>query len=200
MTNTVLGQAMGHRACRASLLLLMLLATALLLSACGGESSNGQESLDIFDRPELEQYDNEHTTPTQLHLPANVSADYTVIPPYGEEHSPIPLACGIYSATPLFEMVVHAMEHGAIVLWYSPNDLSAEEIVSLTEISAQHLNDSEYVVQAPYGGLEAPLMLVAWGVRLPLLDVDRPAIEQFFDEFHNEAPEDLGAGGCASAH
>ena len=42
-------------------------------------------------------------------------------------------------------------------------------------------------------------MLVAWGVRLPLGGVDQRATEQFFDEFHDEAPEPLAAGGCATA-
>ena len=172
---------------------------ALVLSACGGSSGSGQASVDIRDRPELEIYDNEHTTPEQIHLIGGQSADYTVLPPYGEEHDPRPLPCGIYSSTPTFEMVVHAMEHGAVVLWYTPNDLNADGIAALTEIASQHLNDNDYAIQAPYGGLETPLMLVAWGVRLPLDGVDERAIEQFFDEFHDEAPEPLAAGGCTTA-
>ena len=175
--------------------------TALIFSACGGAggSDDGQAAVDIRDRPELEIYDNEHTTDQQIHLVGNQPADYTIFPPYGEEHSPIPLACGIYSSTPLFEMVVHAMEHGAVVLWYTPTDLNADDIAALTEIVSEHLNDNEYAIQAPYGGLNSPIMLVAWGVRLPLDNVDEQAIEQFFDEFHDDAPEPLAAGGCATA-
>ncbi len=174
---------------------------ALVLSACGGAggSDDGQSAVDIRDRPELEIYDNEHTTDQQIHLVGNQPADYTIFPPYGEEHSPIPLACGIYSSTPLFEMVVHAMEHGAVVLWYTPTDLNADDIAALTEIVSEHFNDNEYAIQAPYGGLNSPIMLVAWGVRLPLDNVDERAIEQFFDEFHDDAPEPLAAGGCATA-
>ncbi len=174
---------------------------ALVLSACGGAggSDDGQSAVDIRDRPELEIYDNEHTTDQQIHLVGNQPADYTIFPPYGEEHSPIPLACGIYSSTPLFEMVVHAMEHGAVVLWYTPTDLNADDIAALTEIVSEHFNDNEYAIQAPYGGLNSPIMLVAWGVRLPLDNVDERAIDQFFDEFHDDAPEPLAAGGCATA-
>ncbi len=173
----------------------------LILSACGGGggSDDGQSAVDIRDRPELEIYDNEHTTDQQIHLVGNQPADYTIFPPYGEEHSPIPLACGIYSSTPLFEMVVHAMEHGAVVLWYTPTDLNADDIAALTEVVSGRLNDNEYTIQAPYGGLDSPIMLVAWGVRLPLDEVDERAIEQFFDEFHDDAPEPLAAGGCATA-
>ena len=176
-----------------------LVVTALLAVSCGGGSNGAGSSGDIYDNPALEIYDNEHTTATQLHLPADASADYTVIPPYGEEHSPIPLTCGIYSATPSFEMVVHAMEHGAVVLWYAPEGLSAEEIAQLSEVSARHHNNNDYIIQAPYGTLSAPLMLVAWGVRLPMDSVDEDLIEQFFDEFHDQAPEPIAAGGCATA-
>ncbi len=171
---------------------LALITVAVLVSACG---SSG----DIYDNPALEVYDNEHTTATQRHLFAGEAADYTVIPPYGEEHSPVALTCGIYSASPTFEMVVHSLEHGAIAFWYSPNDLTADDIAALTEIASKHLNDSDYVIQAPYGGLSDPLMLVAWGARLPLDNVDEEVIEQFFDEFHDNAPEPLAAGGCPTA-
>ena len=175
-------------------------ALALLAAACsGGSAGDGAGYVNIRDRAELELYDNEHTTSIQIHLPSGQLADYTVIPPYGEEHSPIALACGIYSATPTFEMVVHAMEHGAVVLWYAPDELSAEGLQSLTEIAADHLNDSDYVIQAPYGALGSPLMLVAWGVRLPLETVEERAIDQFFDEFHDDAPEPVAAGGCSTA-
>ena len=85
------------------------------------------------------------------------------------------------------------------LLWYTPTDLNADDITALTEIVSEHLNDNEYAIQAPYGGLNSPIMLVAWGVRLPLDNVDEQAIEQFFDEFHDDAPEPLAAGGCATA-
>ena len=183
---------------RSALAAVAVVLTAALVAACGG-SDSGDGYVNIRDRAELEIYDNEHTNAAQIHLPVGASADYTVIPPYAEEHSPIPLACGVYSATPTFEMVVHGMEHGAVVLWYAPSQLSSDELAQLTEISAEHLNAADYAIQAPYGGLETPLMLVAWGVRLPLDSVETRAIEQFFDEFHDNAPEPLAAGGCATA-
>ncbi|MYJ58147.1 MAG: hypothetical protein F4088_04590, partial [Chloroflexi bacterium] len=83
---------------------LLLAGAALALIACGGGSGATGSWVDIRDRPELEIYDNEHTTGQQIHLVAGQSADYTVIPPYAEEHSPIPQPCGAYGATPTFEM------------------------------------------------------------------------------------------------
>ena len=173
-------------------------ATVLLCAAFAAACGGGSDSL--LDHPALEVYDNEHTTDGQFHLTGDQRADYVVFPPYGEEHSPIPQPCGIYSGTPTFEMVVHAMEHGAVVLWYQPDALVEAEFQQLTEISADHLEGNDYVIQAPYDGLSSPLMLVAWGARLPLQVVESDLIESFFDTFHDDAPEPLGAGGCASAH
>ena len=170
---------------------------AALLAACGGDSDSATVS--IRDRAELEVYDNEHTTSEQIHLAGNQSADYTVLPPYGEEHSPIPLSCGIYSSTPLFEMVVHAMEHGAVALWYTPAALDEGELAQLTDITTEQLEDSKYVIQAPYAALGYPLMLVAWGARLPLDSVEAAAIDEFFDEFYDLGPEPVRAGGCPTA-
>ncbi len=184
---------------RISLAATTIVIAAITLSACGSGSDEGQPYVDIKDRPEIEIYDNEHTTSEQFHLVGGQTADYTVFPPYGEEHSPIPQPCGAYSATPMFEMVVHAMEHGAVVIWYAPDQLGADQLEDLTSITLRHFEDNDYVIQAPYGGLETPLMLIAWGVRLPLDGVEERAIEQFFDEFHDEAPEPLAAGGCTTA-
>ncbi|MYD52774.1 MAG: DUF3105 domain-containing protein [Chloroflexi bacterium] len=178
---------------------LLLVGAALALIACGGGSGATGSWVDIRDRPELEIYDNEHTTGQQIHLIAGQTADYTVIPPYAEEHSPIPQPCGAYGGTPTFEMVVHAMEHGAVAIWYAPDRLGADGVEELTAITAKHFEDGHYVIQAPYGGLDTPIMLIAWGVRLPLEDVEERAIDQFFDEFHDDAPEPLAAGGCPTA-
>ena len=43
---------------------------AVVLSACGGGSAGDETWVDIRDRPELELYDNEHTTDQQIHLVA----------------------------------------------------------------------------------------------------------------------------------
>ncbi len=188
-----------NRSLAACAALFLIGLSAVLLAACGGGSGDGGPAGSIYDHPALELYDNEHTTDAQLHLPVGVAADYTVIPPYGEEHSPIPQPCGAYEASPPFEMVVHAMEHGAVVIWYSPEEISNDQKQQLTEITAKHFGDGDYVIQAPYGGLSSPIMLVAWGVRLPLDGVEERMIEQFFDEFHDEAPEPLAAGGCSTA-
>ncbi len=175
------------------------LLAALVLSACGGGAADDPAFIDIRDRPEIEIYDNEHTTDSQLHLFGGQVADYTVYPPYGEEHSASVQPCGVYSATPRFEMVVHAMEHGAVVIWYAPDRLPDGSVEELTDITERHFKDSKFVIQAPYDGLSAPIMLVSWGVRLPLERVEERAIDQFFDEFHDDAPEPLAAGGCVTA-
>ena len=110
---------------------LLLLGTALALQACGG---GGSGSFDIRDDPRLEQYDDELTAEGQTHYPPTVNVSYETVPPYGGPHDSIPLPCGIYTSEPRFENAVHAMEHGAVVIWYSPRLLDRDGLAALDAI------------------------------------------------------------------
>ena len=114
-------------------------------------------------------------------------------------HDPTPLPCGIYRSTPRFENTVHAMEHGAVAIWYSPALLTADGVAELEEIAAKHLNDEVYLILAPYGSLDSTVVLTAWGERMTLGSVEERAIDKFIDEFKHDAPEPVRAGGCPGA-
>lgn len=176
---------------------LLLLCAAVLLQACGG-------GLNILDDPRLEQYDDELTTEGQNHVPPTVDVPYATVPPYGGPHDSIPLTCGIYNAAPRYENAVHAMEHGAVVIWFSPRLLSGVEQTELSEIARAMLEDGVYAILAPFPPAPPPspalpLFLASWGERLPLEEVDSAAIEAYFDAFKHDAPEPTAAGGCDTA-
>ena len=164
-----------------------------LLAACGGSGAS------LADDPRLEVYDDGLTTEGQEHLPPTVSVPYPTIPPYGGPHYVNPTPCGILSATPRFENVVHALEHGAVVFWYSPHELGGDEVRRLSELAVDLLTDGHYVIVAPYGSLGHPLVLVSWGKRMPLATFEEETILAYVDAFHDDAPEPLAAGGCQSA-
>ena len=171
----------------------ILFALAALLAACGGSAAS------LTDDPRLEVYDDGLTTDGQEHLPPTVTVPYPTVPPYGGPHHIIPTPCGVLSATPRFENVVHALEHGAVVFWYSPHELGEEAVRRLTEIAVDLLTDGRYIIVAPYGALGHPLVLVSWGVRMPLAALEEDTVLAYVDSFHDDAPEPLAAGGCQSA-
>lgn len=174
-------------------LILALVTIAAIASACGGSG------IDLSNDPRLEIYDDGLTTDGQQHLPPTVTVPYPTIPPYGGPHAVNPTPCGVLSASPRFENVVHALEHGAVAFWYSPHELSEESIQRLREVAAELLQDGRYIIVAPYGSLGHPLVLVSWGVRMPLDDLEEDVIAAYVDAFHDDAPEPLAAGGCPSA-
>ena len=177
----------------------LLIAAALtVLQACGG--SGDSISVDnIRDDPRLELYDNELTEPGQTHVPSTTQVPYETVPPYGGPHDSIPLPCGIYAAAPRFENAVHAMEHGAVVAWYSPRLLDEAQLSELSELIRGQLENGVYAVLAPYEALDTALTLVSWGTRLPLSSVEAAAITAYIDEFKHSAPEPATAGGCPTA-
>lgn len=174
---------------------LLLVGALLLLQACGGSDGAG----DIREDPRLELYDDEFTTEGQTHVPPTADVPYVTVPPYGGPHDATPLACGLYSSPPRFENAVHAMEHGAVVIWYSPGQISDEQLSQLTELSAAQFEAGTYIILAPYVALGVPLMLVTWGERMPLESVERGIIEAYINEFKHDAPEPTAAGGCPTA-
>lgn len=166
-------------------------------------TDNFQPPDDIRDDPRLEVYDNELTTENQPHVASSTTVPYPDLirglPPYGGPHDPIPLSCGIFRQSPRFENVVHAMEHGAVAVWYSPDRLEPPQIAELEETIGEYINDGDYVILAPYGGLADAVVMTSWGARITLSGVETRTIDKFIDEFHDNAPEPVAAGGCLSA-
>ena len=178
---------------------LALVGTLLLLQACGGSDGAGESVGDIRDDPRLEVYDDDQTTEGQTHVPPTFDVDYATVPPYGGPHDATPLTCGLYSSPPRFENAVHAMEHGAVVIWYSRRLLDEAQIAELQEIAAAQFEDGVYIIFAPYDAMAAPITLTTWGERLPLGEVEAGVIEAYIDEFKHDAPEPTAAGGCRTA-
>ncbi len=179
--------------------MLALLGALLVLQACGGSDGGAQAVGEILDDPRLEVYDDDQTTEGQTHVPPTVDVPYPVAPPYGGPHDPTPLTCGLYATAPRFENAVHAMEHGAVVIWYSRRLLSEPQLEELRAIATAQLEDGVYMIYAPYDAMAASITLTTWGERLPLEEVERGVIEAYIDEFKHDAPEPTAAGGCRTA-
>jgi hypothetical protein len=95
---------------------------------------------------------------------------YASVPPASGPHNEVPLAAGVYRTPPSIDRVLHSLEHGAAVVWYSP-DAVGEELDELRAFYEEPEFGSRVIV-APYdypaegeaGRLPAgtEMALVAW--------------------------------------
>ena len=63
-----------------------------------------------------------------VHVVAPVPlSTYPSVPPASGPHNSIPYGAGVYGTPPPIDRVIHSLEHGAAIVWYSP-DVSGEEL------------------------------------------------------------------------
>jgi hypothetical protein len=95
---------------------------------------------------------------------------YPSVPPASGPHNAIPYGAGVYGTPPPIDRVIHSLEHGAAVVWYSP-DASGPQLERIRSFY-EAANVGSRVIVAPYdypdqgaagllpGG--AQMALVAW--------------------------------------
>ena len=126
----------------------------------------------------------DRTRPTgQNHIPNPV---FNVDPPAGGDHTANVSGAGITTVAAGQEgPVVHALEHGYIVLWHKP-DLPEEQMTRLQEVYEDHERDVLLVERA---SMAVPVAATAWGERLLCQEVEPDVLERFVDAYVNEGPE-----------
>jgi Protein of unknown function (DUF3105) len=95
---------------------------------------------------------------------------YPSVPPASGPHNAIPYGAGVYSTPPPIDRVIHSLEHGAAIVWYSPDASSKEPDRIRTFYEDREVGSR--VIVAPYdypdegaaGTLPAgtQMALVAW--------------------------------------
>ena len=113
---------------------------------------------------------------------------YPTDPPAGGPHDPVWLNCRVYDEPVRNENAVHALEHGAVWVAYSP-DLDPSDIERIED----EFGRSSEVIVSPYPGLSNPVSLSAWGRLLELESVDLDAIDQFVRAFRDQTAPEAGA-------
>lgn len=119
----------------------------------------------------------------QTHVTGTV--DYEMDPPAGGPHNQVWLNCGVYSEPQVNENAVHDLEHGAIWITYDPA-LPESEIATLRERTP-----ATYALLSPYPGLDAPIVVSAWGAQLKFNEADDPRLDDFITTYWQSpnAPE-----------
>ena len=128
----------------------------------------------------------------RAHVVASVPlATYPSVPPASGPHNAIPYGAGVYSTPPPIDRVIHSLEHGAAIVWYSP-DASGAELDRIRTFYEAHDVGSRVIV-APYdypdqgaaGTLPAgtQMALVAWHTVQSCANVNLAAAFGFTSEY-----------------
>jgi uncharacterized protein DUF3105 len=107
----------------------------------------------------------------RAHVSAAIQlSQYPSVPPASGPHNPIPYGAGVYDSPPPIDRVIHSLEHGAAIVWYSP-DASGPELDKIKTFY-ERPEVGRRVIVAPYDypdqGAEgtlpggAQMALVAW--------------------------------------
>ena len=118
---------------------------------------------------------------------------YQPEPPALGRHYQVPIEDGIYDTAQPITHVVHALEHGRILIWLRP-DLPSDQ---LAQFKALFDEDPYHVIMLPRAELKAPFAVSAWvgdttGHILRCKDVNDSswdAIRAFKEKYRDKAPE-----------
>ena len=112
---------------------------------------------------------------------------YEVDPPAGGPHLAAAAPPGFYtgSTVPADGNLVHAMEHGFVVLWVNP-DLSDEKMAQVEELSDQFGRE---LIVTERAGLAGEVAVTAWHKRLLCGELVPAKVALFTSSFKDEGPE-----------
>lgn len=113
---------------------------------------------------------------------------YQVNPPAGGNHLATAASPGVYTDTvPPDGQLVHAMEHGDVVLWHKP-DVPADVLNQLRDMVNTYERD---VLVVPRPTLTTAVAATAWHRRLLCPSFEREPIDRFIRSFRDKGPEKL---------
>ncbi len=129
------------------------------------------------------------------HIPDGQRFSYNSTPPTSGSHWQVPASWGIKDAQEQNERTTHNLEHGGIVIAYSPT-LAAEDVTKLKSLARGLMNSSfRKIILEPYQQLsDAKIAVTAWTWILKLPAYDETQITKFVRAHYqsSDAPEPNG--------
>lgn len=166
----------------------LLLAVVVLVGGCsdGGGGTSGPTTTRVqagqagIGTPPCEA--DQRSDPGEEHVP---DPTYTVDPPAGGEHLPAAAPPGAYRQPPPDGNVVHAMEHGYVVVWFRPD---VEDAVQAALVELGRRFEEELLI-VPRPSLQVPIALTAWHQRLLCTAADVEQMAAFVTAYRDQGPE-----------
>lgn len=114
-----------------------------------------------------------------------VKASYDSAVPTSGPHDARAPVCGVYRGGLEPELAVHALEHGAVVLWYDSGRPQLAE-----DLSAATSEFESHVIIAANDALDVPIVATAWN-RRSSYEPTNPEITEFVRTYRERGPERL---------
>lgn len=178
---------LSRRNVRLGAVVLVVLVGVVGIRLVRGARSSGAPPLTGALRSALEQDGctvDERTDPGRAHIPV---ATYSVNPPAGGDHDPVPSPAGFYDLAdvPTDGHLVHSLEHGFVVIWYRPEAVAPATVDGLRDLARRH----RWVLVAPRPSMPTALAATSWHRRLLCPDGAADPIGNFVTAFRNHGPE-----------
>ena len=126
---------------------------------------------------------------------------YTSIPATSGPHWDTPANWGVATVAQSESQLIHNLEHGGIVIWYQPDQVSEEEVAAMADLVDAQIAEGtggrfKFIV-SPWAGEDfgSPIAVTSWEWLLYLSTADLDAISAFAGEHYGVAPEPNGGPG-----
>ncbi len=121
------------------------------------------------------------------HLAMGEVYRYSSSAPTSGPHAPIWTNAGFYETAQIPEQLVHALEHGNIVIYYDrPGDAVLDRLKAWSDLYGGQWDG---LVVSRKSGLGEGILLTAWTKKLELAAFDEAAAAAFIDAFRGRGPE-----------
>lgn len=176
----------------AAALVVVLLAGAVYVTVfAGGDDPSGPEAQPLPDRGDeaLLQAVEEFPSQGRNHVSTGTQVDYSTTPPTSGPHYGSWTDPGYYTDAQPAGGLVHSLEHGYVVIYYDPAEITPEAEESLRTFAAAHDQQWQAVVVVPSDDIESPYVLTAWQAMLRMDGYDAETVRAFLAEYLGRGPE-----------
>jgi hypothetical protein len=136
------------------------------------------------------------------HIELCSPTSYPDLPPTSGPHYPIWAAFKTYASPVNPGFLVHALEHGAVVINYRCDTPCEDALAALAAVLASRPPDplctpplTHRIIVSPRPDLDVRFAASAWGASLKSECFDLPALQTFLDAHYAQGPEDFCADG-----
>ena len=124
------------------------------------------------------------------HLPDGTPVQYSTTPPTSGNHWANPSNAGFFSEPVAPETLVHNLEHGQIVIWYSPD--APDAVIEAIETYVG--NERIALLAAPSDQVPSGMnfSFSAWGALQACENFSAEVLDEFRERFQGRGPENVG--------